>query len=122
TVGECKRRLDAPGIAEIDVVIRNGALVLSGRERRIQGELRTAAREGRLGDGNNAQHRRVVTSKVGGVRRIQSGRDDSGQIDSRATVGFKLINRLIVDAAAVVTALVPIPVALIGAAELEKVI
>src|SRR5580700_6903662 len=64
TIVEGNRRLDAPGVAEVDVVIRYGALIRGRGERRIQGKVRPTAGVSLLGYGHDAQSRSVVATKV----------------------------------------------------------
>src|SRR5205807_9220401 len=57
-------RPHAPGIAPVDVVVRDGALVKGVRKRRIQGQRRTRARVGNLGVRDDAQNCGNVASPL----------------------------------------------------------
>src|SRR5262249_22043760 len=75
------------------------------------------------GDRNDAENGRVVAAKGVGIASSGDGcGNDTGNIDTGATGGTELIDGLVVDTAAVIGALVEVPIALINAAEGEEVI
>src|SRR5262249_50088161 len=107
-IGQRDRRLHAPRIAEVDVVERNGALVLRGSQRRIKSEVRAGAGEGGLGDRDDAKNRGVVATERACGTASDSAGENAGHIDARTAAGAELVDRLVVDPATVISALVEV--------------
>src|SRR6185437_6905863 len=96
TIAKCERRLHVPSVTEIDVVVRDSALIKGRRQWRIQSQVGSVAGINLLGDGNDAHHGRVVTAKV---RARRTGRGiEPTHSDSRPSLSSELVYGLIIDA------------------------
>src|SRR5216683_3324761 len=112
-----------PGVAEINVVVRNGALIEGWREGRIQRQVAPGTGIGNLGVGDDARNSGKVAPPGRLLGASKTCRNGGRNVDqTRAGTVAELIGGGVVDASAVIGALMPVPVALIGAAKLEKVI
>jgi len=112
-----------PGVAEVGVVVGDGALVKRVGQWRIEGQRRALAGVGHLGGGYDAQGRGCHTGCLGS-RRI-SGSDKSRHVEvcnAASSTLTELVGGGKVDAAAIVRALMEVEVVLVLTAELEQMV
>src|SRR5262249_43912926 len=119
TVGEREGLFHVPSVTEIEVVKRDCALVECRGEWRIQSEIGTTSGVSNLRNGNQTESRGVIAGPAGGRADIgcKSGQIDTG---SGAGSGSQLVDGLIVDAATIVSTLVPVEVMLVGSSKLKQ--